>query len=271
MAQSPIDSWLSQLAPQTATARRGYLICATPRSGSYFLCDLLRSTGVLGRPHEFFGTAAMRWLGMAEYPTEIAAQLEMVLTRGCTPNGVFGAKLFPLQIAAAPPGTILTGMNDPLLIYLERADLLGQAISLTRAAITNSYFAGQKSAMEPEFDGPLLRDYLELIIHWNAAWQLWFARRGIVPLRLLYEEVVADPHCNVARIAEALGGLGPVEIDQAQLTMAIQRDRLSDEWRERFLVMQPQGHPLDLPRPAALVNLQRRTRRLLRMLGLRRD
>src|SRR4051812_39199959 len=31
-----------------------YLVCATPRSGSTLLCELLSATGVAGRPQEYF-------------------------------------------------------------------------------------------------------------------------------------------------------------------------------------------------------------------------
>ena len=31
-----------------------YLVCATERSGSTLLCELLAGTGVAGRPEEFF-------------------------------------------------------------------------------------------------------------------------------------------------------------------------------------------------------------------------
>ena len=33
---------------------RSYLVCATPRSGSTLLCEGLESTGVAGRPREYF-------------------------------------------------------------------------------------------------------------------------------------------------------------------------------------------------------------------------
>lgn len=246
MTASPIDNWLTEPPTEVPAAQYGYLICATPRSGSYFLCDLLRSTGVLGRPHEYFGTYTMHRFGMVDERAAIDTLLAMAHTWGGTSNGVFGAKLFPLQLAATPPGEIMAGMGNPLLIHLERADQLGQAISLTRAAISNAFLAGQKSTSEPQFDGPLIRDYLELIIRWNAAWQLWFARHGVVPLRLLYEELVADPQGNIDRVAAALGVTAAARVDPARLTMAIQRDALSEEWRERFLAGQPQDRPFDL-------------------------
>jgi trehalose 2-sulfotransferase len=270
VADVPIAAWLTEPIPAGITAVRGYLICATPRSGSYYLCDLMRSTGLLGSPHEYFGTAAMRRYGHADYPADIGAQIEMARTRGCTANGVFGAKLFPDQLADTPPGAIMAGMGQPLLIQLERADQLAQAISLTRAALSNSFFAGQPSTTEPHFDAPLIRDYLELLIRWNAGWQLWFARHGVVPLRLLYEDVMRNPQNSVDRVAAALG-VGVARIDPARLAMETQRDALSDEWRERFLGLEPESRPFQLPRPAGLVRLHRRIRRLLRMLRLRRD
>jgi len=31
-----------------------YLICATPRGGSNFLCEVLRSAAIAGRPDDYF-------------------------------------------------------------------------------------------------------------------------------------------------------------------------------------------------------------------------
>jgi len=36
------------------TPTYAYLVCSTPRSGSTLLCELLKSTGVAGRPDEYF-------------------------------------------------------------------------------------------------------------------------------------------------------------------------------------------------------------------------
>jgi LPS sulfotransferase NodH len=102
-----------------------YLICATPRSGSTLLCDLLTATGVAGRPEEYFQLLPV--VGRARHPREYlgpvwAGEIEAILgerspvddeptqleQRGVatfpeylervreaatTPNGVFGAKV----------------------------------------------------------------------------------------------------------------------------------------------------------------------------------
>ena len=36
------------------TVSASYLICATPRSGSFLLCEAMRNTGVAGSPDEYF-------------------------------------------------------------------------------------------------------------------------------------------------------------------------------------------------------------------------
>jgi LPS sulfotransferase NodH len=265
---APIEHWLTEPVEADGVPRRGYLICATPRSGSYFLCDLVRSTDQLGRPHEYFDVGVMRRLGLPSYPDSLEAQLAIVRSRGCSANGVYAAKIFPRLSGPIALESIMAGMGRPLLIHLERGDLLGQAISFLRAAVSRSFFANQEPRAEPAFDAELIRDYLELIVRWNGAWRLWFARSGLVPLHLLYEDVMADPQGTVARIAAALGANVNLTIDPDQLVMRVQRDALSEEWRARFLAGKPAGLRLDLPRPASIVTLQRRVRKGLRNMGL---
>jgi LPS sulfotransferase NodH len=104
---------------------RSYLVCATQRSGSTLLCEALESTGVAGRPREYF--EELKETGVPRRPREYfwelrspevfrllpqesqldreseqsptwsrdnyAVHLEAALREGTTPNGVFGSKL----------------------------------------------------------------------------------------------------------------------------------------------------------------------------------
>ena len=72
-----------------------YWICSTPRVGSTLLCHLLASTGVAGKPEEFFleenvETKKDLW-GVASFDE----YLEAVFQKGSSPNGVFGVKMAP--------------------------------------------------------------------------------------------------------------------------------------------------------------------------------
>jgi LPS sulfotransferase NodH len=104
---------------------RSYLVCATPRSGSTLLCQLLDETGVAGHPEEYFEALLhsglprqpheyfdrdrhaniVERLAFREMPDRPATPSELwvpetydrylawALNEGTTPNGVFGAKL----------------------------------------------------------------------------------------------------------------------------------------------------------------------------------
>jgi LPS sulfotransferase NodH len=110
------------------TPRRAYVICSTQRSGSTLLCELLESTGVAGRPKEFFEAVAAT--GVPPHPGDYLAglprtgagirddltpsesppysdlrgldsyrrHLERTFADGTTPNGVFATKLMFRQL-----------------------------------------------------------------------------------------------------------------------------------------------------------------------------
>jgi LPS sulfotransferase NodH len=109
------------------TPIKSYLVCSNQRSGSTLLCELLKSTGVAGRPLEYFeGRAATgvpphpgdylqglepTGLGIRADPTPTEApsysdlrglsyreHLERTFQNGTTDNGVFGAKLMWNQL-----------------------------------------------------------------------------------------------------------------------------------------------------------------------------
>ena len=82
-----------QLPARPAKPRVSCLICAAPRSGSWLLSGLLHSTGVAGRPHEYFYSeteAANRRNWGISTATDY---LDRVLEVGTTSNGVFACKL----------------------------------------------------------------------------------------------------------------------------------------------------------------------------------
>jgi LPS sulfotransferase NodH len=109
--------------------RQAYLVCATQRSGSTLLCELLKDTSVAGRPEEFF--EAMRDTGAPPHPRDFVhglavpearrirddprppvapaysslagltgyrEHLERTRALGTSTNGVFGAKLMFNQL-----------------------------------------------------------------------------------------------------------------------------------------------------------------------------
>jgi hypothetical protein len=80
-----------------------YIICTTPRSGSYLLCDGLGSTLLAGRPREWFNARGeeihrSRW-GLDRSPdATYGPYLDQVRVRSTTRNGICGIKLHYFQL-----------------------------------------------------------------------------------------------------------------------------------------------------------------------------
>ena len=210
---------------------RGYAICGDARCGSIFLCHLLRSTGVLGRPSEFFHDARVA-RAVVRDPEAVLGRLA---PEAATPNGVYGLKVFAPhfdQVVAARWAERLPRLG---FVFLTRRDLLGQALSLVRALQSGQYKSDQPRQGEPRYDGAAIADSLARLAYGQARWQSWFARNGIEPLRLVYEDVVAAPQAAVDAVAKLVGVEELARADLSQIEVRVQRDALTEAWRERFV------------------------------------
>ncbi len=230
--------------PAGAEGTRGYVICTTQRAGSNYLCQLLASTGVLGKPLDYFNTQGRRNRGWPDYPADPEQQLEIIRRHGATANGVYGLKLFAYDcraLGALPWTTRLPGLR---WIFLHRADLLGQALSLLTAKQTGRWRSTDGAGAPPAYDAAAIDREMRDIARDNEQWRLYFARNGIEPLVLSYENLAAAPDQVVQAIA-ALMAIDAATVDPAQVDLRVQRDASSQAWRTRYLaerrdvVMQP--------------------------------
>jgi LPS sulfotransferase NodH len=229
---------------------RGYVICSYPRSGSNCLCQLLASTGTLGRPQDWFNGHGIRAREDAAYPLEPHVQLQQVLARGVTANGVYGMKMFSEGFDRIAGLDWPSALPDLHWIHLERLDLLGQAISDVRSKQTGQYRSTAHVQGQPKFDHGAIRDSLARTARDHGRWKLFFGRNGIVPLHLTYEAVTADPQGTVDAIARLMGLDGTHPVQPQHVTLEVQRDTLSDQWRRRFLSHEQDMARLD-PLPSA--------------------
>lgn len=207
---------------------RGYALCGEPRCGSTYLARLCASTGVLGGPKEYF--AGLDRMRSANSDPE--GHLRSWVERTSTPNGVYGLKVFADQFHLVRRSRWATRLPNLHFVHIERQDVLGQAISLVRARQTQVFESNHQPRRQPAYSRRSIAAMLQTIALNQARWSCWFARNGIVPLRLTYEGIVSDPGGAVASIADCVRVSTPAPVSP---DMGIQRDALSEEWRERFL------------------------------------
>lgn len=218
-------------------ANRGYAICTIPRSGSNYLGQLLSSTGRLGLPLEYFNGSARRVLEDPTFPDNPNEQILRIRTSGATPNGIYALKLFPSQHDAVRHHlSWTTALPNLRFVYLERADVLGQAISWARALQTGQYRSTQPRRGALIYETELIHARLLDIAREQARWAAFFARTGLSPTIVIYETLLKNPQAEVRRIASLFGEADAAQIDPSAINLEIQRDDIADEWRARFIL-----------------------------------
>jgi trehalose 2-sulfotransferase len=238
-----------------------YIICATPRSGSTLLCDLLAATGIAGKPASYFRRQSLpRWTErLSVAPGDDRAYLDAVLREGRGATGIFGlrlmwstlpeltARLAPLYPATPDDLARLNAAFGPTaFIHLSRGDKVAQAVSQVKALQTGLWHLGadgterERNAPEskPGYDPALIRQFVDELEGDEQSWSRWFAAYAVTPLELDYDALSADPAATLARVLTHLQ-LAPAAAASATPRTARLRDAQSEDWIARFKAETP--------------------------------
>jgi len=188
-----------------------YFVCATQRSGSTLLCELLkgsevagvpdehfealRATGLPRQPRQYFPDAAPADIterlaptepGRPEQPGEFEGWFTYALQRGTSPNGVFGAKMmwnyfddFRSRVKELPGLGDVT-FNQALdtlfpqlrIVFVRRRNKVAQAVSLWKAIQTQQW----RNEDEPSRGDPSAEYHYPALKHLVNELHLWDAR-----------------------------------------------------------------------------------------------
>ncbi len=237
-----------------------YILCATPRSGSTLLCDLLTGTGVAGAPNSFYRQLSLAdWIrdwGITEpqdSPDFDRVFLTRTLEAGSAGTGMFGLRLMwngvedmLASLRGLYPGhtsdaaTIDAAFGPTRYLYLSRTDKVAQAISRYRAEAGGLWHVNadgsereQTKRAQVSYDRAAIAAYLAEVEQDGRNWDDWFARNGITPFQVTYENLAAH---TVAILMGVLAALG-LDPDLAKSVEARTR-RLADteslDWAARF-------------------------------------
>lgn len=210
-------------------------ICFTNRSGSNYLAELLTSDQTLPEAGENLNFDTVIAHAREKNLPSFQGYMSF-LVRRTQRNGFVTIKVAPghLELLAR------TGILDQIIacsrfIVIERSDKLAQAISHLIAFQTGTFMSTMDAGGTiPVFD----HGQLDVIIGNIAAeyrdFNLFFARNGLVPLHVIYEQLVDAP----AQILNFLGkrlGIEGLRVDPEHLRLDRQAGRLNEQWREMYL------------------------------------
>lgn len=215
-----------------------YIICATPRSGSNLLCEILSSLGFAGNPAEHF------WDPPGSEVEPLADRWPHVLQSGTCPDGVFGTKLMwyqaerlqrELPAVVGMPDEPLTRifatiLDDPKYVYLTRRDRVRQAVSLVRAMQTGQWRSMDPEAGAPKYNAEAISREIEFLLDDERNWEGFFARNALAPYRLTYEDLDSAPQDTVAGLLAFLGHRGSLAISLRAARHQRQADDATGAW-----------------------------------------
>lgn len=240
-----------------------YIICGTPRTGSTLLCDLLASTKRTGAPHSFYrrqdiAAWAEEW-GLPDRGTMSELDFNVAYLNAATAAGKGGTGIFGLRLMrenldelSAILDRIHPGLPSDkarferafgrvLYMHLSREDKLAQAVSLIKAEQTGLWHVAPDGTEiervgppgEPHYDFQRIKDEVGELEAYDTAWNMWFARQEITPLRIGYERLASNPAAILISICEALG-VQPPSVDDIRPGVAKLSDATSFEWMRRY-------------------------------------
>lgn len=237
--------------------RRGYLLCASPRSGSTLLCDLLAQTRTAGAPESYFRPGSIpqyaeRWAVELHRGRFTESYLEAARHAGEAQTGCFGMRImwgdtpaFLEQLAAVYPDPrndrdrLRHALGVDTFIHLSREDMVAQAVSLVIANQSGLWHRNHdgserqraKPHEAPRYDREQIASELLMLQDEAAGWSRWFLRNDIEPLTLTYDELAADPIAVLPRIVTLLGHPAAESVTPGTARMA---DEINAEWSARF-------------------------------------
>ncbi len=137
------------------------------------------------------------------------------------------------------PGALRRAFGISRYIHLGRRDRVAEAVSLVIADQSGLWHLNadgserERSAphREPEYDEAAIAEEYAMLEAEAAGWAGWFARHGIEPLRLEYEELAADAIGQLARVGAFLDVPIPEGMSVGTARMASERNA---DWAARF-------------------------------------
>lgn len=237
-----------------------YVVLATPRSGSTYLCDALTSAGA-GAPQEWFSRAlvhhyAGRWEMRSPSSTvqlpEVRSPAEYLhaVASHAAADGILAVKLhwhqyqWVQQTFGVDPLTVFGEAARPRAVRILREDLVGQAVSSLIADTTHIFY--QKKGEEPsvsfEYEGTdrsatVAYDFHEILLRVirfaedEEHWRRFAADRGLPMLDVTYESLVED---LAGTVAPVLAHLRIESWREPSSGLAKQATEVNQEFAERF-------------------------------------
>ena len=218
------------------------------------LAEALQSTGVAGRPREYFDPVREKKWVEDQAAKPATSYFETAIAAGTSPNKVFGAKVLwhqfehlmttPQQIdgtSASGSELLRRAFPDLRYVFLTRRDKIRQAISYDRAIRSGLWWSiastadgnGQPQVLLP-FNFEQIDEWVTRLCQIESCWRRHFKRMGVVPFEIAYEDLVSAYDSTVRAILGFLDLPFSKDLIVAPPRLERQADETTEEWVDRY-------------------------------------
>lgn len=224
-----------------------YAIITVPRSGSTFLCRLLKSTYLAGFPEEKLRNPAAILARNCHF--DYVQYMQILMTLKATSNRVFGTKIISHFLCSYRKRDLnidaFLKQYFSKYIYLIREDKVAQAVSIAIAQKTKIWHISNQE-QQTEYEQKIkelnpddieveeIKKQYDFLLQQEKYLVEFFQKNQIEPLVVKYEELVKNPYQYINDILRYL------EIDNPQIDLNIQtnlkktKSSLSTQMIQRF-------------------------------------
>jgi LPS sulfotransferase NodH len=233
--------------------RLAYLVCATHRSGSNLLCQLLWHTGRAGFPQEVFSPTRMgpiseqHGLGV-DAEKDFRGYLDALVAQRQTRNGVFGAKIMWThldglcgRLGAArerPFAALEAALPGSRYVWMRRRDSVRQAISMVKAKQTGVYNSLQETEggepPAPAYDFGTIEKQVRRFQREDEGWAARFREAGIAPHEVFYEDLTSDVDRALRDVLRFLGLEAADDFRAPPVHYRRLFDETNEDWEARY-------------------------------------
>jgi LPS sulfotransferase NodH len=181
------------------------VILSTPRSGSTWLCELLRLNDVC-LPHEYFQPGqympilAARWQCLDRATLDEAAYVRNLARYRTYPNGWLAINLHGSHLKYFSRMKRHLGDVRYHYVHLMRRNVVAQAVSYDIASQTAQWTSGFAATKDADYRFDRIHEKLRRIQHQNALIQAFLLACDALPVTVHYEDLVDDAEAVLRRL-----------------------------------------------------------------------
>lgn len=204
----------SKLKWEEFSIHRPYVILFSGRCGSTLLCELLNSTGICGNPQEFFNENyikhAKKYINNDNFTKYLHFLLNSQAKKFCFGFKIDAMRFFWLEEILMISSAFKSSSNLPV-IWLTREDIVSQAFSFVSAKKSDIWHNSSKDSKKSNIqineivNEKTIWEEIISIIQWEQKIENLFEKKGFKPLRLSYEQLVADRYVVLGKIMIHIG------------------------------------------------------------------